>query len=148
MGGNKMKRLKMRVRFDFVGKTKQNKLFGNKNSEHYAEEVRQHKISLIRNVPIQGIYIEDIDMSQEIYFVQDEITGKRLAYAPVSIIFYADSMEDAVRFTMKEEFRKVEVLEPEEVNLSKFEMERLLLKVAEELVSYKDYLERKIDNWK
>ncbi|NLJ73335.1 MAG: hypothetical protein GX333_10010 [Syntrophomonadaceae bacterium] len=143
-----MKRLKMRVRFDFVGKTKQNKLFGNKNSEHYAEEVRQHKISLIRNVPIQGIYIEDIDMSQEIYFVQDEITGKRLAYAPVSIIFYADSMEDAVRFTMKEEFRKVEVLEPEEVNLSKFEMERLLLKVAEELVSYKDYLERKIDNWK
>lgn len=138
----------MRVRFDFVGKGKQNKLFGNKNSEQYAEEIRQHKISLIRNVPIQGIYIEDIDMSQEIYMVQDDITGKTLAYAPVSIIFYADSMEDAVKFTMKEELRKVEVLEPEEVNLSKFEIERLLLKVSEELINYKNYLERKIDNWK
>ncbi len=143
-----MNKLKMRVRFDFVGKGKQGKLFGGKNSEQFAEEIRQHKVSLIRNVPIQGIYIEDIDMSQEIYMVQDDITGKKIAYAPVSIIFYADSMEDAAKFTMKEEFRKVEVIEPEEINLSKFEVERLLLKVSEELVSYKDYLERKLDSWK
>lgn len=138
----------MRVRFDFVGKGKQGKLFGGKNSEYLAEEVRQHKVTLIRNVPIQGIYIDDIDMSQEIYTVQDDITGKKLAYAPVSIVFYADSLEDAVKFTMKEEFRKIEVLEPEDVNLSKFEVERLLLKVSEELVNYKGYLQRKLDNWK
>lgn len=138
----------MRVRFDFVGRGKQGKLFGGKSSEQLAEEVRQHKVTLIRNVPIQGIYIDDIDMSQEIYMVQDDITGKMLAYAPVSIVFYADSLEDAVKFTMKEEFRKVEVLEPEEVNLSKFEVERLLLRVSEELVNYKGYLERKLDNWK
>lgn len=143
-----MNRIKMRVRFDFVGKGKQNKFFGNKNSEQFAEEVRQHKVSLIRNVPIQGIYIEDIDMSQEIYIVQDDISGKKIAYAPVAIIFNADSMEDAVKFTMKEEFRKIEVIEPEEINLSKFEIERLLLKVSEELVSYKEYLEKKLDNWK
>lgn len=138
----------MRVRFDFVGKGKQGKLFGSKNGEQLAEEVRQHKVTLIRNVPIQGIYIDDIDMSQEIYTVQDDITGKKVAYAPVSIVFYADSMEDAVKFTMKEELRKVEVLEPEEVTLSKFEIERLLLKVSEELINYKGYLERKLDNWK
>ncbi len=143
-----MGKIKMRVRFDFVGKGKQNKFFGNKNSEQFAEEVRQHKVTLIRNVPIQGIYIEDIDMSQEIYTVQDDITGKKLAYAPVSVIFEADSMDDAAKFTMKEEFRKVEVLEPEEISLSKFEIERLLLKVSEELVNYKDFLEKKLDNWK
>ena len=85
---------------------------------------------------------------QKNYTVQDDITGKKLAYAPVSIVFYADSLEDAVKFTMKEEFRKVEVLEPEDVNLSKFEVERLLLKVSEELVNYKGYLQRKLDNWK
>ena len=138
----------MRVRFDFIGRGKQNKLFGNKNSEQYAEEVRQHKVSLIRNVPIQGIHIEDIDMSQEIYMVQDEITNKRLAYAPVSVIFYADSMEDAIKFTMKEEFRTVEILEPDEMSMSKFELERLLIKISEELLNYRDFLERKLDNWK
>ncbi|HZJ84163.1 MAG TPA: hypothetical protein VFD02_01290 [Syntrophomonadaceae bacterium] len=143
-----MSTLKMRVRFDFIGKGRQGRLFGQKNPEQYAEEVRQHKVSLIRNVPIQGIHIEDIDMSQEIYMVQDEITGKTIAYAPVAVIFYADSMESAVKFTMKEEFRKVEILAPDEINLSKFELERLLIKISEELLNYKNYLERKIDNWK
>ncbi|HZK43940.1 MAG TPA: hypothetical protein VFC73_06590 [Syntrophomonadaceae bacterium] len=143
-----MKKLKMRVRFDYVGKGNKGRIFGGKDPEYWAEEIRQHKVSLIRNVPIQGVHIEDVDMSQEIYMVQDDITGRKLAYAPVSITFYADSMEDAVKFTMTEEFRTVEVLEPDEINLSKFEVERLLLKITEELIEYKILMERKLDNWR
>lgn len=144
-----MSKIRMKVRFDFAGKGKSGKrFFGGKNSEEKAEEIRQHQVCLIRNVPVQGIYIEDIDMSQEVYTIYDEVTGKAVAYAPVSICFSADSLEDAVKFTMKEEFRTVEILEPEELVLSRIEMERLLLKISNELLNYKNYLERIIDNWK
>lgn len=143
-----MGRLRMKVRFDYMGRGKSGKLFGGKSGEEVCEEIRQNKVSLIRNVPIQGIHIEDIEMSQEIYSVFDEVTGKVVSYAPVSITFTADSVEDAIKFTMKEEFRTVEVLEPDEITLSKIETERLLLKVSEELVNFRIYLERKMDTWK
>ena len=116
--------------------------------EQLAEDVRQHKVSLLRNVPTQGIRIDDIDMSAEVYSVYDEITGRMIAYAPVIITFTADSIEDAIKFCMKEEFRTVEVLEPAELTLSKFDVERLVFKVSEELVSYKEHLLKKINNWK
>ncbi len=140
-------KLRMRVRFDYIGRGRSGKLFRGKNSVELAEEVREHKVSLIRNVPMQGIQIEDIDMSQEVYSICDEITGKVIAFAPIIICFCADSLEDALKFTMKEEFRTVEVLDPEDISLSKLELERLLLKASEELLSYKDYLEKKLDNW-
>ncbi|MDD3272292.1 MAG: hypothetical protein WC109_06390 [Syntrophomonadaceae bacterium] len=144
-----MNGLRLRVRFDYIGQGKAGKkLFGNKGTEQLAEEIRQHKVSQIRNVPVQGIHIEDIDMSQEIYSVIDEITGRRICYAPVSIMFAADTLEDVLRFIMKEEFRTIEVLEPEQIELSRIEMERLLLRINDELANYRDYLERKIDNWK
>ena len=144
-----MYQLRLRVRFDYIGQGRAGKkLFGNKNTEQLSEEIRQHKVSQIRNVPVQGIQIEDIDMSQEVYSVIDEITGRRICYAPVIIMFSADSLEDVLRFIMKEEFRTIEILEPEQIELSRIEMERLLLRINDELINYRDYLERKIDNWK
>lgn len=143
-----MERLRMRVRFDYAGRAKSSKLWGSKNVEQVAEEIRQQKIALIRNVPIQGIHIEDIDMSQEVYSIYDEITGKPVAYAPVLISFSADNIEDAIKFTMNEEFRTVEVLQPEEISLTRVDLERLLFKVGKDFTEYKEYLERKIDNWK
>ncbi len=143
-----MSKIRMKVRFDYQGKTRQGRLFGGKSGDQMAEELRQHKVSLIRNVPIQGIYIEDIDMSQEVYTVLDEVTGKMTSFAPVTITFRADSLEDAAKFTMKEEFRTIEVLEPEELTLSRLDTERLLLKICEEMLNYRSYLERKLDNWR
>jgi len=142
-------KIKIRVRFDYSARTKSGKkLFGNKPSDQQAEELRQHKVSQIRNIPVQGISIEDIDMSQEIYSVIDELTGKETYYAPVIIIFDADSLEDVLRFIMKEEFRTVEILEPDELSLSRLELERLLLRINEQMASYRHYLERIVDNWK
>ncbi|HHV15055.1 MAG TPA: hypothetical protein GXX58_00545 [Gelria sp.] len=143
-----MNGLRLRVRFDYLGRVREKKLFGNKGSEELAEEIRQHKVSQIRNVPLQGIHIEDIDMSQEIYSVIDEITSRRLCYAPVIITFAADTLEDVVRFIMKEEFRTIEILQPEQMEISRIELERLLLRINDELINYRDYLERKIDTWK
>lgn len=143
-----MNGLRLRVRFDYIGRAKSKKFFGNKGIEQVAEEIRQHKVSQIRNVPIQGIHIEDIDMSQEVYSVIDEITGREMCYAPVIIVFGADSLEDVMRFIMKEEFRTVEILQPDQLTFSKLEMERLLLRVNDQLINYRNYLERKIDNWK
>lgn len=143
-----MNGLRLRVRFDYIGRAKSKKFFGNKGIEQVAEEIRQHKVSQIRNIPIQGIHIEDIDMSQEVYSVIDEITGREMCYAPVIIVFGADSLEDVMRFIMKEEFRTVEILQPDQLTFSKLEMERLLLRVNDQLINYRNYLERKIDNWK
>ncbi|MGS0764936.1 hypothetical protein [Syntrophomonas curvata] len=144
-----MNGLRLRVRFDYMGRAKSGKkFFGSKGVEQIAEEMRQHKVSQIRNIPIQGIHIEDIDMSQEVYSVIDEITGREMCYAPVIIVFGADSLEDVIHFIMKEEFRTVEILQPDQLTFSKLEMERLLLRVNEQLISYRHYLERKIDNWK
>jgi len=140
--------IKVKMRFDYTGKAKSSKFFGSKNIEQLAEETRQHQVSMMRNVPIQGIRIEDIDMSQEVYAVIDDITGKKLAYAPVVIIFYADNIEDVLKFVVKEEFRTVEILAPDEMLLSKSDMEKLLFKVSQELSEYREYLLRKIDNWK
>ena len=140
--------LLIKLRLDYVGKGKPGKLFGGKNMEQVAEENRQHKVALIRNVPIQGIRIEDIDMSMEIYSVFDDYSGKNVAYAPVVITFYADSLEDAIKFSMKEEFRTIEVIEPAEIKLSSSEMERVLFKINEELKEYKHYMVRRMENWK
>ncbi len=140
--------IKIKLRLDYMGHGKSTKFLRGKSVEQMAEEVRQNKISLIRNVPTQGVRIEDIDMSGEIYAVYEEFSGKMVAYAPVLITFYADSIEDAIKFSMKEEFRTIEVLEPSDLTLTKYDIERLLFKVSEELMGYKEYLLKKINNWK
>ena len=70
------------------------------------------------------------------------------AFAPVTITYLADTLEDAVKFAMKEEFRTVEVLEPEDLTLARLDIERLLMKVCDEMHNYRSYLERKLDNWR
>lgn len=141
--------LKMKVRFDYAGRPRPGKIFGSgRNIEQQAEQIRQHKISLVRNVPIQGIHIEDIDMSLEVYSIIDDITGKPVAYAPVIVTFYADTIEDAIKFLINEEFRTIEVLQPDDMSLTRFDIERLFYQVAKEFTEYKELLERKINNWK
>ena len=144
-----MDKLRMRARFDYAGRERGGRLFfGSKNGEEVAEEIRQRQASLLRNMPIQGILIEEIDMGQEVYSVTDDITGKTTTYAPITVAFYADTIEDAIRFTMKEEFRTIETLGPETLELGKSEIDRILLKANEELANYKSYIQRKIDHWK
>ncbi len=142
-------RLRIKVRLDYMSHGKTGKFgFGGKHVEQAADEIRQQKVTMLRNVPLQAIHIEDIDMSQEIYTVFDDIKNKPVAYAPVMITFLSDSIEETLKFFMQEEFRTVEILEPEEFTLKKVEMEKLFFKIGEELKNYKEYLEKKNENWK
>ena len=136
--------IKVRIRLDYKGVNKPGKFFfGGKNTEDVAEEVRSQQVGMLRNVPLQGISIEDVDLSREVYSVYDEIINAQVAFAPVVLTVSADSLEDVVRFIAREEFRKIEIIEPDYMVLSKIDIERVLFRVSEELRGYRVLLERK-----
>jgi hypothetical protein len=134
------------IRLDYKGVVKPSRfLFGSKNSEKVAEEVREQKVTMLRNIPLQGIKITDIDVSADIYTVIDEKIGEEIAYAPVTLVVHADTLEDIIKFIMKEEFRKIEIIQPEQIILTRHDMERLLFRVNEELSAYREHVERKFN---
>ena len=56
-------RLKFRVRFDYKGKPRPARFFfGGKRTENVAQELRDQQVALWKNVPLQGINIENIDL--------------------------------------------------------------------------------------
>lgn len=140
------KDLQVKIRLDYKGEAQSRFFFGGKSSARAAEEVREQRTALLRNVPFQGIAIHDIDLTLETYNVHDEITGDDVAYAPVNLELMADSIEDILRFIIRDEFRKIEVVQPEEIILSRQDLERLLFKINEEMRAYRNSLEKKYGN--
>lgn len=139
--------LKVKLRMDYKGTTKSSYFFfGNRSPEKMAAEVRDQQTNMLKNIPIQGINIEEINTGAEIYTVHDTLHGSdEVAYAPAEIIINADSLEDLVRFIMREEFRKIEILDPPELLLKKHDMERMFFKVNEELKCLIPTLIRKLE---
>lgn len=138
------KALRLRVRLDYRGEARGRFLLGGRNSQQAAEETREHKVNLLRNLPMQGIEIEQVDMQQDTYTLYDEARGAEVAYAPVILTLRADGLEDVLRFLFWEEFRKVEILEPEELVFGKQQLERLLFKIGEAAQETRMALERKL----
>ena len=66
---------------------------------------------------MQGIFIERIDLG-EIYTVYDEDIEDEVAYAPLELDVTADALAYLVRFAMRDEFRRLLILEPPAVKLS------------------------------
>jgi len=136
--------LRAKIRLDYKGEGKPGKfLFGGKHVDEVAEEIREQKVALLRNVPTQGIQIEDIDMSSEVYVVRDEVSGSPVAYAPVQITVVADSLEDLSRFIVTNEFRKIEILEPEQIYYNRLDLERFLFKISQEIKLHCESIERR-----
>lgn len=126
--------LKARVRLDYRGRTQPYRLFvGAKKASDVALEHREREIGLLRHIPLQGIRVLDVDTTPEVYEVTDAVTGESVAYAPVIVQVEADSIEDLVRFILREEFRKIEVLEPDEIHLTHYDAERFLYRMGEEM---------------
>jgi hypothetical protein len=124
-------RLKFRVRFDYKGKPRPARFFfGGKRTENVAQELRDQQVALWKNVPLQGINIENMDLG-EVYSVYDEEMDEEIAFAPLELIVSCDSLEDLLRFVFREEFRRIEILEPGNLLLSGKEIERLLFKMNE-----------------
>lgn len=135
--------LHVKIRLDFKGVSRPGRLFRSKPTEKVAEDIREQQIALFRNVPMPGVRIEDISMAGEIYTVFDEDANMEIAYAPVELSVAVASLEELVRFATREEFRRVEILEPPNVILSRFETERLLFKINEEARDLRQWLEHK-----
>ncbi|GAB6156984.1 hypothetical protein JCM39194_01840 [Desulfotomaculum varum] len=139
--------LRVKVRMDFKGVGKPGRfLFGGKPSDKAAEDLREQQVAVFRNVPIQGIQVEDIDMSAEVYTVLDEVSNHEVAYAPVTLQLRAETLEDVVRFIARDDFRKIEIIDPPNLALTKYDVERLLFRVAEEMRIYRALLERKLNS--
>jgi len=137
-------RLRAKVRLDFKGVSRPGRLFfGAKSTEKVAEENREQQIALFRNVPIQGVEIEDISLGGEIYTVYDDQGENEAAYAPAELTVVADSIEDLVRFVAREDFRRIEIIEPGNLVLNRLEVERLLFRINEEIRTLQRWLERK-----
>lgn len=137
--------LKARVRLDFRTPFRKGRLFfGSATLDKQAEELRDQQVALLRNVPIQGLHIEDIDLGADIYSLIDEVSGREVAFAPVILTVRADALEDLLRFTMREEFRKIELLEPDQLLLGRFDLERFIYRVNEEQRKIQQLLERRL----
>jgi hypothetical protein len=142
--GKSEKRMRVRARFDYRGEGKQGRVFTRgKEGEQVAEEIREQKAIVLRNLPIQGVRIEEINTDSEIYTVRDEITNREVAYAPIEFVLDTDSIEDLIPFLLREEFRKIEVIAPSEIVLDKHDVERIIYRISEEMRNYQLYLERR-----
>jgi len=138
------KELKVRIRLDFKGRARPGRfLFGGKPVDKVAEEIREQQVSLFRNIPIQGIRIDDIDVSTDVYTIRDDYTNSEIAYAPVILTLTAENLVDLLHFIAREEFRKIEILEPGHQYLTKYDIERLLFRIHEEFNSYIEHMEKK-----
>jgi hypothetical protein len=143
--GKSEKRMKVRARFDYRGEGKQGRVFmRGKEGEQVAEEIREQKAIVLRNLPIQGVRIEEINTDSEIYTVRDEITNREVAYAPIEFVLDTDSIEDLIPFLLREEFRKIEVIAPSEIVLDKHDVERIIYRISEEMRNYQLFLERRL----
>ncbi|MFZ5640838.1 MAG: hypothetical protein ACOY4Q_09110 [Bacillota bacterium] len=141
------KKLRLRVRLDYKGVNRPGRFFfGGKATDEVAEEIREQQVGLMRNIPMQGVTIEEVDMSADVYTVFDEVLNAQVAYAPVVFTLQADGLEDVLKFIVREEFRKIEIDDPDNLILTKADVERLLFKLGEEVKNYRLVLERKYSN--
>jgi hypothetical protein len=75
--------------------------------------------------------------------VYDDLNNTETAYAPLVLTIKADGLENVIRFIARDDFRKIEILDPAYLSLNHTEIERLLFKVHEEIKETKSRLEKK-----
>ncbi len=125
--------VKAKIRLDFKAEDGGRKFFWQRHDlQEVAKSLRSRQVSLLRNLPFQGVNVEELNVDREVYLVPDKENHQEVAYAPLELIVEAESIEDLMQFTLREEFRKIKIMEPGEISLSNGEVERLLFKVNEE----------------
>ncbi|MDD2234020.1 MAG: hypothetical protein PHZ11_04625 [Desulfitobacteriaceae bacterium] len=138
--------IRVRIRLDFRGEKRNGQFFfGGKTKEQVAELIRDRQVAMLRNVPLQGVVLEEVDLSLEVYTV-DELTGRRLrdvAYAPVSLTLRLENIEDVLPLLLKPEFRKIEVLSPESITVCRIDLERTLFRLNQAFSEERKLMEQK-----
>ena len=126
--------LRVRIRLDYRGEQRNGRFFfGGKSKEQVAELAREQQVAMLRNVPLQGLILEDVDLSLDVYAV-NEVIRRRLrdvAYAPILLTLRLENIEDLLPLLLKPEFRKIEFLSPENVNIHRLDLERVLYRFSQ-----------------
>lgn len=123
--------VKAKIRLDYKADPRGRQFFWqHRDPRELAKQNRARQVSLLRNLPFQGLTVADLDLQQEVYTISEG--DQDVAYAPVELVVEADSIEDLMPLALREEFRKIKVLEPEELSLSTVDLERFLFKINEE----------------
>ncbi|NMA69385.1 MAG: hypothetical protein GX958_08205 [Desulfitobacterium sp.] len=125
--------IRVKIRLDYRGEGRSSRfIFGNRRGEEIVEQIREQEVALLRNVPMQGLFLEDIDLSIDPYTV-NESDGRRkreVTYAPVVITLRFENIDDLLPLVTKPEFRKIEFLSPENLNIHRLDIERLFFRVS------------------
>lgn len=125
-------KMRFRIRMDFRAEEKSGRFFfGGKTSEAMAEIIREQQMGLLKNVPLQGLTFEDFDASMDIYLVNegDHRRKQEVAFAPLLVTLKADNIEDVFPLLLRTEFKKIEVLGPDNISLERADLERLLYSI-------------------
>lgn len=126
--------IRVKIRLDYKGEGKSGRFFfGGKSREEIAEQVREQQVAVLRNVPLQGIFIEDIDLSLDLYIVSESDGRKKheVAYAPVVLVLRLENLDDLLPLLIKPEFRKIEFLSPENLAIHRLDAERLFFRMSQ-----------------
>ncbi len=126
--------IRVKIRLDFKGEGKGGRfIFGGKSREEIAEQVREQEVALLRNVPLQGVFLEDIDLSLDLYIVSQSDGRKKreVAYAPVLLTLRIENLDDLLPLILKPEFRKIEFLSPENLAIHRLDVERLFFRMSQ-----------------
>ena len=126
--------VRVRIRLDYRGELRSGRFFfGGKSKEQMAETMREQQVALLRNVPLQGIFIEDVDLSVDIYAVTegDGRHNHEVAYAPIILTLRIENLDELLPLLIKPEFRKIDFLSPENISLHRTDMERLLFRLSQ-----------------
>lgn len=135
-----IQKLHFRVRFEYRFIDRSFRLFRKlKDLKQEAAAIRRKKADALQQAPKKGIDILEVDPNYTVYLKEEE--GQMIAYAPVEVLFDAESLEDAVSFLMSEDFVNVELIFPDHVALSPREFERFIEKINDELKNYRTCLE-------
>lgn len=125
--------VKAKIRFDYRAEPGSKSFFRKqKDIRENARRIRANQVALLRNLPFQGLSVESLDLDHDVYLIAEGDNNQEIAYAPVEMVVEADSISDLMPLTLREEFRKIKVLEPAELHLSHNDVERFLFKVSEE----------------
>ena len=138
--------VRVRIRLDYRGESRSGRFFfGGKSKEQIAETMREQQVTLLRNVPLQGIFIEDVDLSLDVYSVSqgDGRRNHEAAYAPIILTLRIENLDDLLPLLIKPEFRKIEFLSPENISLHRLDMERLLFRLSQSFQQEMKSLEQK-----
>ena len=128
--------IRVKIRLDFKGEGKSGRfLFGGKSREEIAEQVREQEVALLRNVPLQGIFLEEIDLSMDLYIVSESDGRKKreVAYAPVILTLRLENLDELLPLVLKPEFRRIEFLSPETLSIHRLDVERLFFRLSQSL---------------